>query len=224
MGESFTRDEFKEMNFRKLSRIRSGFREMNTKIPKISIIIPVHNSQKWIPDLMNSILAQDHTGPVEICVWDDSCSDSSLNKIESYRSDIEDRKWKLLIGQNGQTESPLCPGGARNRALSMSGGEYLCIQDSDDVMLPERLRLQLEKNIEVGTNYIIGSQVIRNPRNSTVRYTRWLNTLPQELLTIRLFTSHGPTVCQPTWFLNDKEIILAVLVIQKTKNFFFVMF
>ena len=38
--ESFTRDEIKEMNFRKLSRIRSGFREMNTKIPKISIIIP----------------------------------------------------------------------------------------------------------------------------------------------------------------------------------------
>merc|ERR1712131_184017 len=110
MGESFTRDEFKEMNFRKLSRIRSGFREMNTKIPKISIIIPVHNSQKWIPDLMNSILAQDHTGPVEICVWDDSSSDSSLNEIESYRSDIEDRKWKLLIGQNGQSESPHGPG------------------------------------------------------------------------------------------------------------------
>jgi len=38
--ESFTRDEIKEMNFRKLSRIRSGLREMNTKIPKISIIIP----------------------------------------------------------------------------------------------------------------------------------------------------------------------------------------
>jgi len=93
-------------------------------------------------------------------------------------------------------------GGARNRAIAMSSGEYLCIQDSDDIMLPERLRLQLEKNIEVGTNYIIGSQVIRNPRNSTVRYTRWLNTLPQELLTIRLFTSHGPTVCQPTWFFH----------------------
>ena len=59
---------------------------------------------------MNSILAQDHTGPVEICVWDDSSSDSSLNEIESYRSDIEDRKWKLLIGQNGQTESPHGPG------------------------------------------------------------------------------------------------------------------
>ena len=31
---------------------------------------------------------------------------------------------------------------------------------------------------------------------------RWLNTLPQSLLTIRLFTSHGPTVCQPTWFFH----------------------
>ena len=59
---------------------------------------------------MSSILAQDHTGPVEICVWDDSSSDSSVNRIESYRSDIEDRKWKLLIGQNGQSESPHGPG------------------------------------------------------------------------------------------------------------------
>ena len=40
VDESFTRDEIKEMNFRKLSRIRSGFRQMNSKIPKISIIIP----------------------------------------------------------------------------------------------------------------------------------------------------------------------------------------
>lgn len=31
---------------------------------------------------------------------------------------------------------------------------------------------------------------------------RWLNTLPQSLLTIRLFTSHGPTVCQPSWFFH----------------------
>ena len=59
---------------------------------------------------MSSILAQDHTGPVEICVWDDSSSDSSVNRIESYRSDIENRKWKLLIGQNGQSESPHGPG------------------------------------------------------------------------------------------------------------------
>ena len=49
--ESFTRDEIKEMNFRKLSRIRSGFREMNTKIPKISIIIP----GKMIPTVKTTI-------------------------------------------------------------------------------------------------------------------------------------------------------------------------
>ena len=35
-------------------------------------------------------------------------------------------------------------GGARNRAIAMSSGEYLCIQDSDDIMLPERLRLQVK--------------------------------------------------------------------------------
>ena len=72
---------------------------------------------KYIPDQLGPngpwIPAQDHTGPVEICVWDDSSSDSSLKKIESYRSDIENRKWKLLIGQNEQSESPHGPGQLR---------------------------------------------------------------------------------------------------------------
>ena len=40
-------------------------------------------------------------------------------------------------------------GGARNRAIAMSSGEYLCIQDSDDIMLPERLRLQVSHTIWV---------------------------------------------------------------------------
>ena len=93
-------------------------------------------------------------------------------------------------------------GEARNRAIEISSGEYLCLQDSDDVMMPSRLRLQLECALRLGNNYIIGSQIIRDPPDSTIRYTKWLNTLPQELLTIRLFTAHGPTVCQPTWFFH----------------------
>jgi len=38
--------------------------------------------------------------------------------------------------------------------------------------------------------------------DSTIRYTRWLNNLPLNLLEKRLLTSHGPSVAMPTWFLH----------------------
>ncbi|XP_039357285.1 UDP-GlcNAc:betaGal beta-1,3-N-acetylglucosaminyltransferase-like protein 1 isoform X4 [Mauremys reevesii] len=69
----------------------------------------------------------------------------------------------------------------------------------DDVMMPQRVRLQYEAAIQ-HSNSIIGCQVRREPLDSTERYTRWINNLtPGQLLT-QVFTSHGPTVIMPTWF------------------------
>ncbi|KAM9119526.1 queuosine-tRNA galactosyltransferase isoform 3-T5 [Pangshura tecta] len=69
----------------------------------------------------------------------------------------------------------------------------------DDVMMPQRVRLQYEAAIQ-HPNSIIGCQVRREPMDSTERYTRWINNLtPGQLLT-QVFTSYGPTVIMPTWF------------------------
>ncbi|TSK18103.1 Meteorin-like protein [Bagarius yarrelli] len=76
---------------------------------------------------------------------------------------------------------------------------------TDDVMLPQRVRLQYEAAV-LNPNTIIGCQVKRIPEGSTQRYTRWINTLsPEQLLTqdgvtFQVYTSHGPTVVMPTWF------------------------
>lgn len=37
---------------------------------------------------------------------------------------------------------------------------------------------------------------------STIRFTKWANTLPQENLAIQIYTSHGPTLIMPTWFMH----------------------
>ncbi|XP_063207707.1 UDP-GlcNAc:betaGal beta-1,3-N-acetylglucosaminyltransferase-like protein 1 isoform X5 [Chroicocephalus ridibundus] len=69
----------------------------------------------------------------------------------------------------------------------------------DDVMMPQRVRLQHEAAIQ-HPNSIIGCQVRREPPESTERYTRWINNLTEEQLLTQVFTSHGPTVIMPTWF------------------------
>ncbi|XP_047614376.1 UDP-GlcNAc:betaGal beta-1,3-N-acetylglucosaminyltransferase-like protein 1 isoform X8 [Phacochoerus africanus] len=90
-------------------------------------------------------------------------------------------------------------GYSKNQAVAQSSGAYLCFLDSDDVMMPQRVRLQHAAAAQHPTS-IIGCQVQREPPDSTQRYTRWLNQLePGQLLT-QAFTSHGPTVPMPTWF------------------------
>ena len=49
-------------------------------------------------------------------------------------------------------------------------------------MLPNRIEKQLYKAKELGQNYLIGSKIVRDPPDSTKRYTKWLNNLPQDRL------------------------------------------
>ncbi|XP_051561429.1 UDP-GlcNAc:betaGal beta-1,3-N-acetylglucosaminyltransferase-like protein 1 isoform X3 [Myxocyprinus asiaticus] len=69
----------------------------------------------------------------------------------------------------------------------------------DDVMMPQRVRLQHEA-ATLNTTAIVGCKVCRIPEGSTERYTRWINSLTPEQLLTQVYTSHGPTVVMPTWF------------------------
>ena len=93
-------------------------------------------------------------------------------------------------------------GVAKNKACAIARGMYFAFQDIDDEMMPSRLKEQFESALELGPEYIIGSKILREPEDSTVRYTRWLNNLPLNLLEKRLLTSHGPSIAMPTWFLH----------------------
>uniref|UniRef100_A0A3P9H856 UDP-GlcNAc:betaGal beta-1,3-N-acetylglucosaminyltransferase like 1 n=1 Tax=Oryzias latipes TaxID=8090 RepID=A0A3P9H856_ORYLA len=73
----------------------------------------------------------------------------------------------------------------------------------DDIMLPQRVRLQLESSL-LHPNSLIGSRISRLPQGSTERYTRWINSLTPDQLQTQAFTSHGPTVVMPTWFCSRK--------------------
>lgn len=93
------------------------------KIDKISIIIPVYNSEKYIEKCLNSIIHQTYKN-LEIIVVNDGSSDNSLNIIKNY-SKI-DKRIKILNQKNEGVSS------ARNNALKIKTGEYVMFVDSDD--------------------------------------------------------------------------------------------
>nr|BAC31629.1 unnamed protein product [Mus musculus] len=164
----------------------------------VSIILPVHNAEQWLDECLMSVLQQDFEGAMELSVFNDASKDKSRAIIEKWKVKLEDSGISVVIGGH-DSPSPRGVGYSKNQAVAQSTGSYLCFLDSDDVMMPQRVRMQYEAAGQHPTS-IIGCQVRRDPPDSTERYTRWINHLTSDQLLTQVFTSHGPTVIMPTWF------------------------
>ncbi len=92
--------------------------------PKISLIVPVYNQDKYLKECLDSILAQE-LKDIEIIIIDDGSTDTSSRILEEYA--IKDSRIKLLRQQENKGTSS-----ARNRGISVARGEYLGFVDPDD--------------------------------------------------------------------------------------------
>ena len=101
-------------------------------LPKVSVIIPVYNAEKYLRDCLNSVVNQTLKDIEIICV-DDGSEDSSLAILEEYRE--RDQRIKVLSQPNQGA------GLARNNGILSAEGEYICFLDSDD-FYPESVTLE----------------------------------------------------------------------------------
>ena len=88
---------------------------------KLSIIIPAYNAEAYLPQCLDSILAQEHQG-CEVIVVDDGSTDGTAALLERY-PDVK------VIHQENHGMST-----ARNRGLDEARGEYILFVDSDDLL------------------------------------------------------------------------------------------
>ena len=98
------------------------------KEPIISVIMPVYNVEQYLPQCLDSILAQTYGNFELICV-DDGSTDGSGNVLEKYA--VEDARIKVIHQKNGGVSA------ARNSGLKIACGDYIYFMDSDDVIRPE---------------------------------------------------------------------------------------
>ncbi|KAM6469808.1 queuosine-tRNA galactosyltransferase isoform 2-T2 [Liasis olivaceus] len=171
-----------------------------------SVILPVYNAESWLDECLKSVLDQDFQGSIELSVFNDASKDNSINIIKKWKILLEETGIRVVLGENYSSQ-PRGVGFAKNCAIDQSSGEYLCFLDSDDVMMPQRIRLQWEAIIKYPRS-IIGCQIKREPAEATERYTRWINNLTHDQLLTQVFTSHGPTVIMPTWFCSREWFCL----------------
>ena len=92
--------------------------------PKVSVIIPVYNMEKYLRQALDSVINQTLKDIEIICV-DDCSTDNSLKILEEYAS--KDERFVILKQEQNQGQ-----GVARNRALDIAKGEYIMFLDPDD--------------------------------------------------------------------------------------------
>lgn len=91
--------------------------------PKVSVIIPVYNAEKYLKECLESIINQS-LKEIEIICIDDGSTDRSLEILREY----EQKDNRVIVLQQKNSGAGI----ARNKGLKIAKGEYLSFLDSDD--------------------------------------------------------------------------------------------
>lgn len=97
-------------------------------MPKVSIIVPVYNAEKYLRECVESVLCQT-LSDIELILVDDGSTDSSPTLCDQYAA--QDRRVKVIHKPNGRAAS------ARNAGLRVASGEYVAFVDADDWISPD---------------------------------------------------------------------------------------
>lgn len=109
---------------------------MNTQKPLVSILLPVHNCERFLADCLKSLVGQNYR-QIEIIAIDDKSSDKSLKILKSFAK----RYKKVRIYRNIKRYGIVM---TLNRLLRKAKGNYIAFMDAKDVSSKSRIRKQIE--------------------------------------------------------------------------------
>ncbi|MBI2476204.1 MAG: glycosyltransferase [Candidatus Taylorbacteria bacterium] len=162
--------------------------------PRVSVIMPVYNSEKYLRLAIQSVLNQSFTD-FELLIINDGSTDKSLEIIRSFA----DTRIVLL-----QSDKKTTIVESRNHGLEASRGEFIAPLDSDDIALKDRLKLEvafLEKNPDFG---LVGGGVSVIDETGKATGARWQEEIPSEKIPIRLL--FGNCFAQSSLLIRKKAV------------------
>lgn len=101
-------------------------------MPKVTVLMPVYNSESYLRESIDSILSQSFSD-FEFLIIDDGSTDSSKQIIDSYDDS------RIRRESNAVNEGIVA---TLNKGLDLARGEYVAIMHADDVSLSQRLQAQ----------------------------------------------------------------------------------
>ena len=119
-------------------------------MPKLSVIVPVYNAERFLERCVRSILDQTMTD-LEVILVDDSSTDASLALCR--RLETEDGRVRVITKENEGA------GRARNAALDLASGTYIGFVDSDDYVSSEMFERLIEKAEEHSADLVLSGVI-----------------------------------------------------------------
>ena len=121
---------------------------MSQTNPKISVIIPMYNVEKYLNFCISSVMGQTFKD-FELILVDDCSTDKTVEVAKNF----DDPRIKILRNEKNFG----CPGPVRNVGIENASGEYIYFMDSDDAILPNTLEV-LYKTIELYKSDVVASR------------------------------------------------------------------
>jgi polysaccharide transporter, PST family len=144
--------------------------------PLVSILVPAFNSEEWIAGTIRSALAQTWERK-EVIVVDDGSTDETLVIARQFES-----RGVRVLTQNRQGAAA-----ARNKAFSVSQGDYIQWLDADDLLAPDKIAKQMEavekcQNKRLVLSSRFGRFLYRPYRATFVPTALWCDLSPADWL------------------------------------------
>lgn len=157
--------------------------------PLISVCMPVYNRGKYVRDCMESVLGQSLSN-FEFVIVDDGSTDETPSIIASY----DDPRIRCIHNKHDYI-------GSCNLLLREARGKYIARMDSDDMMDPERLRVQFEYMEAHPEISVLGTGVkvmgdVDSPYD--------LSFLPEP--TLEYMCKNGPGIANPSVMMRRADI------------------
>lgn len=127
---------------------------------KISVIIPIYNTEKYLQECLDSVINQSFADIEIICINDGS-TDSSLSILESYAQ--KDERIKVLSQSNkGQAV-------ARNIGLDLAKGEYIFFLDSDDYLHKDALKAFYQVAVSSKAPIVVSNNFLKKSKDTAFK-------------------------------------------------------
>jgi len=140
----------------------------------VGIILASYNSEDYLNETIDSVLAQTHQN-FELIVVDDHSTDSSVSLVRAYQ-DKDSRVKLIALDQN--SGGPAHP---RNVGLSLVDSDYVAFIDSDDIWHPNKLNLQLEV-MQVNSLNFSSTRLVSFSESAEIHFATVQNTQISELV------------------------------------------
>jgi len=171
--------------------------------PLVSIIFPVYNDEKFLPDIMESILWQTYSH-WELIIVDDASTDNSPAILSKYEKEHPQKIRVIYKSRHSRPE-------AWNILYQETKGDYICVTGADDIFMPEKLAQQvefLEKRADIA---LVHSEAYWINEEGKIIYEQRIEEYPAYSIVTRLFFKN---------FINTSTVMLRKSCVEKAGGLF----